>query len=106
MQWKDPELKVRRLTKSDLGGVRRKEQIFLVLVQREMERRRSPLVSIARASAGRVCVAERNGDWHEDAADGNCNWFQKEDQQDNGSAAPESVGLVELFATRKSLLRS
>src|SRR5215831_10488284 len=48
MQWKDPELKVRPLTKADLGGVRRKEQTFFVLVQREMERRRSPLVSIAR----------------------------------------------------------
>src|SRR5262249_44629362 len=28
MQWKDPELKVRRLTKSDLRCVRRKEQTF------------------------------------------------------------------------------
>jgi hypothetical protein len=37
------------------------------LVQREMESERSPLVSIARASAG-----TRKG------ADGSCNWFQKE----------------------------
>jgi len=38
-----------------------------VLVQREMESRRYPLVSIARALG-----------WNEEAVDGNCNWFQKE----------------------------
>src|SRR5215469_13494204 len=52
-----------------------------VLVQREMERGCSPSVSIARALAGRGRVArpERNGDWQEEAADGNSNWIQKGD---------------------------
>ena len=48
-----------------------------VLVQRGMERGHPPPVSIARALAPSV-AAERNGNWHEEAADGNCNWFQQE----------------------------
>jgi hypothetical protein len=47
------------------------ETFLTVLVQREMESGRSPLVSIARATAG------PSGDWNEKAADGDCNWFRK-----------------------------
>jgi hypothetical protein len=47
-----------------------------VLVQGEMERGHSPLVSIARALAPSL-AAERNGNWHEEAGDGNCNWFKR-----------------------------
>jgi len=42
----------------------------------KMERGLSPLVNIARATE--VCAAERNGDWHEEPADENCNRFQEE----------------------------
>jgi hypothetical protein len=66
-----------------------RQRQWAVLVQREMECGRSPVTSIARAEAGRVCAAERNGNWHEEAADGNCNWFQKEI-----SLGPRRVNLV------------
>jgi hypothetical protein len=47
----------------------------IVLVQREMARGHSPLVSTARALAPSL-APERHGNWHEEAGDGNCNWFQ------------------------------
>jgi ParB-like chromosome segregation protein Spo0J len=63
-----------------------------VLVQPEMERGFSPLVSIARAPADRVARPERNGDRQVEAADGNCNWFQKETQVGSGRKAQTETG--------------
>jgi hypothetical protein len=48
-----------------------------VLVQREMERGRSLLVSIARALSGRSLAAELKSNWNGEASNGNCNWFQR-----------------------------
>jgi hypothetical protein len=58
-----------------LGGRRSSETVRQssspsAVVQREMECGRFPLVSMARASAGRL-AAERNGEWHEEVAEGN-----------------------------------
>lgn len=47
-----------------------------VLVPREVECGRSPLASLARATAGRVARSRAAGDWHEA---GNCNRLQKKD---------------------------
>ena len=56
-----------------------------MLVQREMECRRSPLVSIARVSAGRG-AADRNGDRHEEAGTETATGFKKEIMVGHNSA--------------------
>jgi hypothetical protein len=62
-----------------------------------MERGFSPLVSIARAPADRVARPERSGDRQVEAADGNCNWFQKEIRLDPKISAPgaSDAGIIE-----------
>jgi hypothetical protein len=62
-----------------------------VLVQRETERERSPLVSIARVSAGRG-AGERNGDWHEEAGGRKLQLVSRGDQ--GGSKSLRSVRAV------------
>src|SRR5438477_1584496 len=73
--------------------------LFTVLVQREMECRRSRLVSIARVSAGRR-AADRNGDRHEEAGTETATGFKKEIMVGNNSApgSPDTEKLAAVFA--------